>query len=43
MERLVAGEIVNRIVVPEKIKMPARLALQRMLDALATEADVFDQ
>jgi quinolinate synthase len=32
LERLVEGEVVNEIRVPEKVAAPARLALQRMLD-----------
>jgi quinolinate synthase len=32
LERLVAGEVVNEIKVPDRIAVPARVALQRMLD-----------
>lgn len=37
LEKLVEGEIVNEIRVPEKVAAPARLALQRMLD-IGTQA-----
>jgi quinolinate synthase len=33
LERLVAGEVVNQIVVPEDVALPARVALERMLAA----------
>ena len=33
LERLVAGEVVNRITVPADVAEPARLALERMLAA----------
>ena len=33
LERLVAGEVVNQIVVPESVAVPARVALERMLAA----------
>ena len=33
LERLVAGETVNQIVVDEKVAEPARVALERMLAA----------
>ena len=33
LERLVAGEVVNRISVPEEVAAPARIALERMLAA----------
>jgi len=33
LERLVAGEVVNRITVPADVADPARVALERMLAA----------
>jgi len=33
LERLVAGEVVNQIVVNESVAEPARVALERMLAA----------
>jgi len=33
LERLVAGEVVNQIVVPDDVAVPARVALERMLAA----------
>jgi quinolinate synthase len=32
LEKLVAGEVVNQVTVPDKVAIPARIALQRMLD-----------